>query len=118
MSILKVSYVDSYSSFGLPGTLYLFGGWNGTEDLDDLWSFDTNTERWSLLCAHSRLAGGPAPRSCHKMVFDPVHRRLYTVGRYLDNAQRVPAEMNVSRCTGFCKNFFYGATILFTCNKS
>ncbi|KAL0820599.1 hypothetical protein ABMA28_006442 [Loxostege sticticalis] len=76
------------------GTLYLFGGWNGTEDLDDLWSFDTNTERWSLLCAHSRLAGGPAPRSCHKMVFDPVHRRLYTVGRYLDNAQRVPAEMN------------------------
>ncbi|XP_028163273.1 muskelin isoform X2 [Ostrinia furnacalis] len=76
------------------GTLYLFGGWNGTEDLDDLWAFDTNTERWSLLCEHSARAGGPSPRSCHKMALDPLRRRLYTVGRYLDNAQRIPSEMN------------------------
>ncbi|XP_063385695.1 muskelin [Cydia fagiglandana] len=76
------------------GTLYLFGGWNGTEDLDDLWSYDTETERWALLCRHSGLENGPSPRSCHKMVFDPVHRRLYTLGRYLDNAQRVPSNMN------------------------
>ncbi|KAJ8717113.1 hypothetical protein PYW08_005512 [Mythimna loreyi] len=76
------------------GTLYLFGGWNGTEDLDDLWSFDTSSERWTLLCHHSGLVGGPSPRSCHKMVFDPVHRRLFTLGRYLDNAQRIPSNMN------------------------
>ncbi|KAM3960333.1 muskelin 1 [Aphomia sociella] len=76
------------------GTLYLFGGWNGSEDLDDLWSFCTRSERWSLLCRHSGRAGGPGPRSCHKMVFDPVHRRLYTLGRYLDSVQRVPANMN------------------------
>ncbi|XP_062529883.1 muskelin isoform X2 [Bombyx mori] len=76
------------------GTLYLFGGWNGTEDLDDLWSYSTKGERWTLLCRHSSLVGGPTPRSCHKMVFDPVHRRLYTLGRYLDNAQRVPSNMN------------------------
>ncbi|XP_034835411.1 LOW QUALITY PROTEIN: muskelin [Maniola hyperantus] len=76
------------------GTLYLFGGWNGSEDLDDLWSFNTTTERWTLLCRHSGMVGGPTPRSCHKMVFDPVHERLYTLGRYLDNAQRVPSNMN------------------------
>ncbi|XP_075981320.1 muskelin 1 isoform X2 [Anticarsia gemmatalis] len=76
------------------GTLYLFGGWNGTEDLDDLWSFCTRSERWSLLCRHSGQVGGPSPRSCHKCVFDPVHRRLYTLGRYLDNAQRVASNMN------------------------
>ncbi|CAH4030331.1 unnamed protein product [Pieris brassicae] len=76
------------------GTLYLFGGWNGTEDLDDLWSFDTITERWSLLCRHSGMLGGPSPRSCHKMVFDPINEKLYTIGRYLDNAQRTPANLN------------------------
>ncbi|KAJ0174253.1 hypothetical protein K1T71_010399 [Dendrolimus kikuchii] len=76
------------------GTLYLFGGWNGTEDLDDLWSFCTTSERWTLLCRHSSLVYGPSPRSCHKMVFDPVHRRLYTLGRYLDNGQRIPSNMN------------------------
>nr|XP_049700727.1 muskelin isoform X2 [Helicoverpa armigera] len=76
------------------GTLYLFGGWNGIEDLDDLWSFCTNTERWRLLCPNSGQVGGPSPRSCHKMVFDPVHRRLFTLGRYLDNAQRIPSNMN------------------------
>ncbi|CAB3257188.1 unnamed protein product [Arctia plantaginis] len=81
-------FVDSTT-----GTLYLFGGWNGTEDLDDLWSFCTRTERWTLLCRHSVLEGGPSPRSCHKCVFDPVHRRLYTLGRYLDNAQRVASNM-------------------------
>lgn len=77
------------------GTLYLFGGWNGTEDLDDLWSFCTRAERWTLLCRHSGMVGGPSPRSCHKCVFDPVHRRLYTLGRYLDNAQRVASNMNL-----------------------
>ncbi|XP_045452332.1 muskelin [Melitaea cinxia] len=76
------------------GTLYLFGGWNGTEDLDDLWSFDTTAEKWTLLCRHSGMVNGPSPRSCHKMVFDPLHERLYTLGRYLDNAQRVPSYMN------------------------
>ncbi|CAG4987014.1 unnamed protein product [Colias eurytheme] len=72
------------------GTLYLFGGWNGTEDLDDLWSFDTTTERWTLLCRHSGMLGGPSPRSCHKMVFDPINEKLYTLGRYLDGIQRTP----------------------------
>ncbi|XP_068620110.1 muskelin [Battus philenor] len=76
------------------GTLYLFGGWNGSEDLDDLWSFSTTTERWTLLCAHSGEVSGPSPRSCHKMIFDPLNDRLYTLGRYLDNAQRVPSNMN------------------------
>ncbi|XP_053614585.1 muskelin isoform X2 [Plodia interpunctella] len=76
------------------GTLYLYGGWNGTVDLDDLWAFDTERERWTLLCAHSGQVNGPSPRSCHKMVLDPVRRKLYTLGRYLDSAQRVAHNMN------------------------
>ncbi|GBP55433.1 Muskelin [Eumeta japonica] len=75
------------------GTLYLFGGWNGTEDLDDLWSFNISIARWTLLCRHSVTAGGPSPRSCHKMVYDPTDRKLYTLGRYLDHTQRTPENM-------------------------
>ncbi|KAL4704274.1 hypothetical protein ACJJTC_016292 [Scirpophaga incertulas] len=75
------------------GTLYLFGGWNGHEDLDDLWAYDTRAEKWQLLCASSSSVGGPKPRSCHKMVFDPKRRRLYLLGRYLENAQRLPENM-------------------------
>lgn len=30
--------------------LYLFGGWNGNEDLADLWIYDINSSTWSLLC--------------------------------------------------------------------
>ncbi|XP_072942576.1 muskelin [Epargyreus clarus] len=76
------------------GTLYMFGGWNGSEDLDDLWSYSTTEEKWTLLCRHSHEVNGPSPRSCHKMVFDPVHERLFTLGRYLDNVQRLPCNMN------------------------
>ncbi|XP_059059021.1 muskelin [Achroia grisella] len=85
----------------ITGTLYLFGGWNGTEDLDDLWAFEPATERWTALCRHSGRAGGPGPRSCHKMVLDAARRRLYTLGRYLDSAQRLPANMN-SDLYSFC----------------
>ncbi|KOB75367.1 putative Muskelin [Operophtera brumata] len=53
----------------------------GPRDLDDLWAYSTTEEKWTLLCRRSQQAGGPGPRSCHKMVFDPVHRRLYTLGR-------------------------------------
>ncbi|VVD05213.1 unnamed protein product [Leptidea sinapis] len=71
-----------------------------TVHLDDLWRFDPETERWTLLCEHSEQHGGPSPRSCHKMVFDPVHQKLYTLGRYLDNAQRTPANLNDTALAG------------------
>ncbi|XP_048483579.1 muskelin [Plutella xylostella] len=75
------------------GNLYLFGGWNGTSDLDDLWCYEPERAQWSLRCAHSGAVGGPAPRSCHKMALHPSRGVLYTLGRYLDNAMRVPENM-------------------------
>ncbi|CAG9114457.1 unnamed protein product [Plutella xylostella] len=77
------------------GNLYLFGGWNGTSDLDDLWCYEPERAQWSLRCAHSGAVGGPAPRSCHKMALHPGRGILYTIGRYLDNAMRVPENMKV-----------------------
>ena len=30
--------------------LYLFGGWDGTQDLADLWAYNITTEKWTLIC--------------------------------------------------------------------
>lgn len=30
--------------------LYLFGGWNGNQDLADLWTYNINDSTWSLIC--------------------------------------------------------------------
>lgn len=30
--------------------LYLFGGWDGNQDLAGLWTFNINTSTWTLLC--------------------------------------------------------------------
>lgn len=35
--------------------LYLFGGWNGHEDLADLWAYNINTSAWSLICQDTSL---------------------------------------------------------------
>lgn len=30
--------------------LYLFGGWDGNQDLSDLWSYDIEAGKWTLIC--------------------------------------------------------------------
>jgi len=30
--------------------LYLFGGWDGNQDLSDLWSYDIEAGNWTLIC--------------------------------------------------------------------
>ncbi|XP_011301120.1 muskelin [Fopius arisanus] len=71
-------------------TLYLFGGWDGTQDLADLWQYDIKTEKWSLICKDTEAVAGPTARSCHKMCLDPEKRQLFTLGRYLDTQYRTP----------------------------
>lgn len=66
---------------------YLFGGWDGFHDLDDLWMFDIASESWVELAEHTAGAG-PSPRSCHKMCLDTRHKRLYTLGHYLEHEWR------------------------------
>jgi hypothetical protein len=29
--------------------IFLFGGWNGTRDLNDLWCYDIERQTWTLL---------------------------------------------------------------------
>ena len=60
------------------GSIFLFGGWNGSQDLADLWRFDlplrsdagAGSGRWTLVSADVTQQGGPSPRSCHKCCFD------------------------------------------------
>lgn len=70
------------------GIIYLFGGWNGHRDMNDLWYFDIRKEMWTRLFENSSQFGGPSPRSCHKMVLDPTSGHIFTLGRYLDSSVR------------------------------
>lgn len=69
-------------------TLYLFGGWDGMQDLADLWSYQTSTGLWTCLSRDTEAEGGPSARSCHKMCLDPERKKIFTLGRYLDSSAR------------------------------
>ncbi|XP_054163494.1 muskelin-like isoform X2 [Oppia nitens] len=64
--------------------IYLFGGWDGTQDLADLWSYDIGAKEWCCISRNTCLEGGPSARSCHKMCLDPIRKKIYTLGRYPD----------------------------------
>lgn len=68
--------------------IYLYGGWDGYQDLSDLWAYNIELDEWTLLCERSELSNGPSPRSCHKMIFDPISGNIFMLGRYLDNSIR------------------------------
>ncbi len=58
---------------------YIFGGWDGTNDLNDFWSFDLKTEVWEQLPLSEKT---PSKRSCHKMVIDSINHRILLFGKY------------------------------------
>jgi len=72
--------------------LYLFGGWDGNRDLADFWAFDISSGKWRLLSLNTEADGGPSPRSCHKMIFDPKTRQIFILGRYLERGLRDRAQ--------------------------
>ncbi|KAJ2890761.1 hypothetical protein IWW38_003956, partial [Coemansia aciculifera] len=59
---------------------YLFGGWDGTNNLGDLWALYMDTGKWRCISTNTRNQGGPGPRSCHAMCFDSVHKCIYIMG--------------------------------------
>lgn len=60
--------------------LYLYGGWNGAEELEDFWMFDGE---WRQIKTGMRT---PGRRSCHRMV---AHMsRLYMMGKYVPLSSR------------------------------
>ncbi|XP_033315653.1 muskelin isoform X1 [Bombus bifarius] len=73
--------------------LYLFGGWDGNQDLSDLWVYNIASNRWTIICKDTEAVGGPSARSCHKMCLDPDRRQLFTLGKYLDAEYRTPENL-------------------------
>ena len=83
------------SSLVLPETIYLFGGWDGNQDLADLWSYHCPTQVWTCLAKNTEDQGGPTARSCHKMCLDHERKQLFTLGRYLEISVRTPENLKV-----------------------
>ncbi len=52
--------------------IIVFGGLGTSGFLNDLWSFDLNTQKWSRLEA----SGAPSPRFGHNAVYDSVGRQM------------------------------------------
>ncbi|KAJ2009348.1 hypothetical protein GGI04_000515, partial [Coemansia thaxteri] len=69
-------------------TAYLFGGWDGANNLGDLWMLCLDSGKWMCVSTNTRNQGGPGPRSCHAMCFDSVHKCIYIMGKYVDHEYR------------------------------
>ncbi|XP_062055249.1 muskelin isoform X2 [Lepus europaeus] len=69
-------------------TVYLFGGWDGTQDLADFWAYSVKENQWTCISRDTEKENGPSARSCHKMCIDTQRRQIYTLGRYLDSSVR------------------------------
>ncbi|KAK7061161.1 Muskelin 1, intracellular mediator containing kelch motif [Halocaridina rubra] len=63
------------------------------QDLSDLWSYHVQSHEWTCISRDTHAEGGPSARSCHKMCLDPERRQIFTLGRYLDSALRVPENL-------------------------
>lgn len=85
--------------------IYLYGGWDGSEDLSDLWSYDIKSSMWNLIHEKSEAIDGPSPRACHKMVYDPSNSQIFMLGRYLDGSSRTKEFIKV-RELSFDINFW------------
>lgn len=63
--------------------IYMFGGYDETNELNDFWVFDLNTHEWSPM----ETLNGPSPRSGAKMVFDSVGNQIFIIGRKATRGQ-------------------------------
>lgn len=84
------------------GVIWLYGGWDGCRDLSDLWAYYIQEGRWRCISRDVRYQGGPGPRSCHKMVFDPRTGFLYVLGKFIDydRAPSASSAANTGRSPG------------------
>jgi len=67
------------------GKIYMFGGWDGSQNLADFWEFDENTEKWKCLSMDTSKDGGPSPRSCHRIAFDSINKQIYILGYFIES---------------------------------
>jgi N-acetylneuraminic acid mutarotase len=64
------------------GLIFLFGGYNGTDWLNDLWVYDVAADAWTEIIPAGDL---PAPRVGYSMVYDDAKDRLIVFGGYDGN---------------------------------
>lgn len=57
--------------------IYMFGGSDDSNDLNDFWVFDLAKNEWSMI----ESLNGPSPRTGAKMVFDPLGNQLFIIGQ-------------------------------------
>jgi Kelch motif len=67
------------------GIIYIFGGWDGSQDLADFWAYSTSEQRWTTLSidTSAKGEGGPSARSCVAAAFDNRTGDIYFLGRYI-----------------------------------
>lgn len=119
---METSIGDESGSEGAGAALYLFGGWDGTQELSDFWKYDLQKGRWELLSRdtgspdpgdhpyatahglsnpHDAAAHiGPGSRSCHQMAVDDSTGDIYLFGRFVDgqkdtSSSRVPTPSQI-----------------------
>ncbi|KAI8641733.1 Muskelin N-terminus-domain-containing protein, partial [Parasitella parasitica] len=85
--------------------IYLFGGWDGKRDLSDFWCYNVRDNRWRMLSADTTLQGGPSPRSCHSMCYDPIRKSIYVLGKYVE-ARTSSASSSEASHTIYDSDFF------------
>jgi hypothetical protein len=59
--------------------IYLYGGWDGEQSLDDFWMYSIVEGEWRIVPRHEE-AVWPGRRSCHRMAFDSGTGRIYMLG--------------------------------------
>lgn len=57
--------------------MWVFGGYNGSDELDDLWKYDLAANTWQQASPAGNIASA---RQQHTAVFDPVSRCMYVFG--------------------------------------
>ncbi|BGP25481.1 mei4-dependent protein 6 [Rhodotorula toruloides] len=77
--------------------ILLFGGWDGSRDLGDLWEWDLTAPDGGWRCLESGEAAEgkdkrPGPRSCHQMVVDESEGWVYLLGGRKDEDAAVGGE--------------------------
>ncbi|KAJ1918588.1 hypothetical protein H4219_002525 [Mycoemilia scoparia] len=75
------------------GKIYLYGGWDGTQGLGDLWEFDIESRSWACIDTNTEIHGGPGPLSCHSMCYDPKRRQIYIMGNFIAPEMRPRANL-------------------------
>lgn len=59
--------------------IYMFGGTDDTNELNDFWVLDLKKNEWRAI----ESTNGPSPRFGGKMVFDSIGNQLFIIGRKL-----------------------------------